>query len=68
MKVFLPAETIKKFHPLSYGSSLARELPEFGQQLPEAYGGKGEDVKAAGLTVKYASAETAETTEAVKSA
>lgn len=45
---------MKKFHPLSYGSSLARELPAFGQELPAAYGGKGKDVKE-GLTVKYAS-------------
>jgi len=34
MKVFLSPETVKKFHPLSYGSNLAGELPEFGQQLP----------------------------------
>ena len=43
---------MKKFHPLSYGSSLARELPGFGQELPSVYGGKGKDVKE-GLTVKY---------------
>jgi hypothetical protein len=53
MKLFLSPETIKKFHPLSYGSSLAGELKEFGQDLPVAYGGKGKDVKE-GLTVKYA--------------
>lgn len=53
MKLFLSPETIKKFHPLSYGSSLASELKDFGQDLPIAYGGKGEDVKD-GLTVKYA--------------
>ena len=59
MKLFLSAETIKKFHPLSYGSSLAGEVTGFGTQLPTAYGGKGGDVKD-GLTVKYASAEAAE--------
>ncbi len=59
MKVFLSAETIKKFHPLSYGSSLAGELPGFGDQLPKEYGGKGKDMKTEGLTVKYARAETA---------
>ncbi|KAF4635551.1 hypothetical protein G7Y89_g2551 [Cudoniella acicularis] len=58
MKVFLSAATVKKFHPLSYGSSLAGELPEFGEKLPVAYGGKGNGV-ADGLTVKYA-ADSAE--------
>ena len=53
MKLFLSADTVKKFHPLSYGSSLAAELPEFGKDLPSAYGGKGKDIKE-GLTVKYA--------------
>jgi len=57
MKLFLSAETVKKFHPLSYGSSLASQVPDFGDQLPTAYGGKGQDVKT-GMTVKYASAET----------
>ncbi|TAQ87263.1 hypothetical protein B7494_g4432 [Chlorociboria aeruginascens] len=56
MKLFLSPETIKKFHPLSYGSNLAGELPDFGQELPKAYGGKGADVKD-GLTVKYAEGE-----------
>jgi len=53
MKLFLSAETIKKFHPLSYGSSLAGELKSFGAELPTVYGGKGTDVTE-GLTVKYA--------------
>jgi hypothetical protein len=52
--VFLSADTIKKFHPLSYGSNLAGEIPGFGQELPVAYGGKGKDVKE-GLTVRYTS-------------
>jgi hypothetical protein len=34
MKLFLSEETVKKFHVLSYGSSLAGELPGFGQELP----------------------------------
>jgi hypothetical protein len=54
MKAFLSAETVKKFHPLSYGSNLAGEVPGFGQELPTAYGGKGKDLKE-GLTVKYTS-------------
>ena len=41
MKLFLSAETIAKFHPLSYGSALAGELPTFGKQLPKPYGGEG---------------------------
>lgn len=60
MKLFLSAETVKKFHPLSYGSNLAGELPTFGKDLPTVYGGKGKDVKE-GLSVKYTTAvETAE--------
>ncbi|TVY52784.1 Phosphatidylinositol transfer protein sfh5 [Lachnellula cervina] len=52
MKLFLSPETIKKFHPLSYGSNLAGELPSFGKELPTAYGGTGKDIEE-GLTVKY---------------
>jgi hypothetical protein len=55
MKLFLSPDTIKKFHPLSYGSNLAGELFGFGQELPVAYGGKGKDIRE-GLTVKYAAA------------
>lgn len=57
MKLILSPATIKKFHPLSYGSSLAGEVP-FGKDLPAAYGGKGKDIKE-GLTVKYAEGEVA---------
>lgn len=53
MKVFLSADTVRKFHPLAYGSKLAGEMPEVGDKLPNAYGGKGGDIKD-GLTVKYA--------------
>jgi phosphatidylinositol transfer protein SFH5 len=60
MKVFMSPETIKKFHPLSYGSSLARELEGVGDQLQEVYGGKGEDIKTCGLKVKYATKKEAE--------
>lgn len=52
MKLFLSPATIKKFHPLSYGSSLAGELPGWGDHLPVRYGGKGEEVEK-GLQVKY---------------
>lgn len=57
MKLILSPPTIKKFHPLSYGSSLAGQVP-FGKELPTAYGGKGKDVKE-GLTVNYAEGEVA---------
>jgi hypothetical protein len=53
MKLFLSPDTIRKFHPLSYGSNLAGELQGWGDELPTVYGGKGKDVKE-GLTVKYA--------------
>ena len=56
MKIFLSPDTVKKFHPLSYGSSLAGELKEFGSELPTAYGGKGKDITE-GLTVKYAAVD-----------
>jgi len=59
MKVFMSPETVKKFHPLGYGSNLAGEIPAFGTQLPEAYGGKGGDVKTTGKTVKYAGPDSA---------
>lgn len=58
MKVFLAPETVKKFHPLAYGKSLAGELKELGPQLPEEYGGSGTSIKQ-GLTVKYAAAAVA---------
>ena len=57
IKVFLSPETVKKFHPLSYASSLAGELTDVGPQLPEAYGGKGKGLRSVGITVKYASGE-----------
>lgn len=53
MKLFLSAETVKKFHPLSYGSALASELKSFGSELPTVYGGKGAAITE-GLSVKYA--------------
>lgn len=54
MKLFLSPETVRKFHPLSYGSALAGEVGgDVGRELPKAYGGEGEGVET-GLTVKYA--------------
>lgn len=53
MKLFLSPETVRKFHPLANGASLAGELKSFGSELPEAYGGKGKPVQE-GLSVTYA--------------
>lgn len=53
MKVFLSPATVKKFHPLAYGNTLAGQIPGWGTELPSAYGGNGKDVTE-GLTVKYA--------------
>ncbi|KAH8164429.1 hypothetical protein CIB48_g3801 [Xylaria polymorpha] len=53
IKLFVAARTIKKFHPMSNGASLAKEdfggskVP-LGQMLPAEYGGKGADLKAQG--------------------
>ncbi|APA05568.1 hypothetical protein SS1G_10044 [Sclerotinia sclerotiorum 1980 UF-70] len=52
MKIFLSADTIKKFHPLSYGSDLGAEIPGIAEKLPKEYGGKGEELES-GFTVKY---------------
>lgn len=51
MKLFLSPETVKKFHPLSYGRSLAGQI-DFGSHLPEEYGGTGKPIKE-GLAVRY---------------
>lgn len=39
MKLFLAPATLKKFHPMSSGKSLAAEMPEIAQDLPKEYGG-----------------------------
>ncbi|KAI9047227.1 hypothetical protein LZ554_008681 [Drepanopeziza brunnea f. sp. 'monogermtubi'] len=54
MKLFLSPDTVKKFHPLAYGKSLAGELKSFGAELPAEYGGKGKSIQE-GLSVRYAS-------------
>src|SRR5690606_33989176 len=51
MKLCLSPATIRKFHPLTSGSSLAGELKEIASSLPKEYGGAGPSVKE-GLTVK----------------
>ncbi|KAH0846578.1 Phosphatidylinositol transfer protein SFH5 [Fonsecaea pedrosoi] len=54
MKLFVAAKTIKKFHPMSNGANLAREMVTsskvkgLGEMLPEEYGGKGAALNSAG--------------------
>ncbi|KAI1638305.1 CRAL-TRIO domain-containing protein [Biscogniauxia mediterranea] len=53
IKLFVAAKTIKKFHPMASGASLAREfadskVPALGEKLPPEYGGKGPDLKTQG--------------------
>lgn len=56
MKLFLSPATLRKFHPLSSGASLAtNEMPTFASTLPKEYGGSGPSVKE-GLTVKLTDA------------
>lgn len=55
MKLFLAPATLKKFHPMSSGLSLAAELPAISDTLPKEYGGKGPSVKE-GLTVSLVDA------------
>lgn len=54
MKLFVAAKTIKKFHPMSNGANLAREMTTssnvkgLADLLPKEYGGKGADLSAIG--------------------
>lgn len=66
MKLFLSPETLRKFHPLGNGKSLAGELKGWGSELPKEYGGKGGDV-AQGITVKYNDTEAKAAAETVTS-
>jgi hypothetical protein len=49
MKLFISAETQKKFTVMSVATNLAGEL---GPGVPEVYGGKGEPLEKIGETVK----------------
>jgi hypothetical protein len=51
MKLILSPATVRKFHPMSSGSSLGAEIK--GVSLPKEYGGSGPSVKE-GLTVQLA--------------
>lgn len=51
MKLFLAPATLRKFHPMTSGTTLATELTSIVGSLPKEYGGKGGSVKE-GETVK----------------
>lgn len=68
MKLFLAPATVRKFHPMSSGTFLAAELPDYAASLPAEYGGRGPGVTE-GMTVRLGKAtppkEPASSTEAV---
>jgi hypothetical protein len=70
MKLFVAPATLKKFHPMSSGTTLGTELPAIKATLPPAYGGQGPDVKTAGETVGMTQepAATEEKTESTPAA
>ncbi|TWU74277.1 Non-classical phosphatidylinositol transfer protein (PITP) [Metarhizium rileyi] len=45
MKLFLAPATLRKFHPMTSGASLAAELKGVSASLPKEYGGQGPSVK-----------------------
>ena len=55
MKLFLAPATLRKFHPMASGTTLATELPGIVATLPKEYGGQGPSVKE-GQTVKLSEA------------
>jgi phosphatidylinositol transfer protein SFH5 len=58
MKLFLSKETLRKFHPLAWGSSLAGDIGgAVGEKLPKAYGGKGAELVEVGDAVKLSKVE-----------
>ncbi|KAL7961737.1 CRAL-TRIO domain-containing protein [Trichoderma compactum] len=60
MKLFLAPATLKKFHPMTSGTTLSTELKSIAPSLPKEYGGSGLPVQE-GITVTLA-----ESTEAAK--
>ncbi|EGD88328.2 hypothetical protein H112_04813 [Trichophyton rubrum D6] len=51
LKVFLSKNTIRKFHPITNGSALAREFGEAGAEFPKSYGGKSAELTESSMTV-----------------
>ncbi|ATY61816.1 CRAL TRIO domain [Cordyceps militaris] len=67
MKLFLAPATLRKFHPMTSGTSLAAELPAIAATLPSEYGGKGPSVKEAGQQLALVdAAPNADKTEPAK--
>ncbi|KAF4500703.1 SFH5-phospholipid transporter [Fusarium agapanthi] len=58
MKLFLAPATLRKFHPMTSGTTLATELKGIVSTLPKEYGGQGPSVKE-GMSVSLT--ETGET-------
>ncbi|KAH7158228.1 CRAL-TRIO domain-containing protein [Dactylonectria estremocensis] len=56
MKLFLAPATLRKFHPMSSGTTLATELKSIVSSLPKEYGGQGPSVKE-GVSISLADAE-----------
>ena len=55
MKLLLAPATLKKFHPMTSGTTLATELKSIVSSLPKEYGGQGPSVKE-GVSVPLADA------------
>ncbi|KAM3467590.1 hypothetical protein MY5147_008783 [Beauveria neobassiana] len=67
MKLFLAPATLRKFHPMTSGTTLASELPTIVATLPSEYGGKGPSVKECGQQLAFVdAAPAADKTEPVK--
>lgn len=65
MKLFLAPATLRKFHPMTSGATLASELPKIAATLPKEYGGKGPSVKETGQQLAFSeAAPVADKTEA----
>ncbi|EWG39857.1 hypothetical protein FVEG_02522 [Fusarium verticillioides 7600] len=62
MKLFLAPATLRKFHPMTSGTSLATELKGIVSTLPKEYGGQGPSVKE-GMSVSLTEAGVTETGE-----
>ncbi|KAJ4147373.1 hypothetical protein LMH87_001897 [Akanthomyces muscarius] len=67
MKLFLAPTTLRKFHPMTSGTTLASELPTIVATLPREYGGKGPRLEEVGQQLAFAdAAPMADKTEATK--
>lgn len=66
MKLFLAPATLRKFHPMTSGTTLASELPTIVSSLPAEYGGKGPSVKEGGQQLLFSETVAAAPVEAGK--